>query len=130
MPVPVTAIYAVLLAIIALVLQQLVGRERLRAGVSINDGGDAALAVAMRRQANFVEQVPMILILFVVIELNGAPAWWIHALGVPLVFARSVHPFGLEFENSQVLARLVGAVATLLVAIAAIGMAGYLVLAG
>lgn len=89
MPVPVTALYASLLGIVGLTLMALVGRKRQAAEVSLYDGGDQELAVAIRRHANFTEHVPLALILLVVIELNGAPAWLLHVLGSALVIARS-----------------------------------------
>lgn len=119
MLVPVTAGYAGLLALVGLVLMQLVGRERLRTGVSLGDGGAAALTVAMRRQANFVESVPLALVLLALVELNGAPPLWLHALGATLLIARIVHPFGLETATSQRMPRFLGAVATVLVVFAA-----------
>lgn len=119
MPVPITAGYAGLLALVGLVLMQLVGRERLRTGVSLGDGGHAALTVAMRRQANFVESVPLVLLLLALIELNGAPVPWLHALGATLFVARVVHPFGLETGTSQRMPRFLGALATVLVVLAA-----------
>jgi len=61
--VSITAFYAGLLAILALVLGFQVGRMRLRTGISLYDGGDKALAVAVRRHANFIENVPLALLL-------------------------------------------------------------------
>ncbi|MGH0029563.1 MAG: MAPEG family protein [Myxococcota bacterium] len=119
MPVPVTAMYTGLLALVGLALQQGVGRERLRSGVSLGDGGQPALVVAMRRQANFVEQVPLALLLLAIIELGGAPSAWLHTLGATLLVARIVHPFGLEYERMRRVPRLVGAVGTLLVVLGA-----------
>lgn len=123
MPLPITALYAALLGAVGIVLQQLVGRERLRAEVSIGDGGDSGLAVAMRRQANFVEQVPLALLLFAVIESNGAPAAWLHGLGLTLLISRIVHPFGLKPDYMRVRARFLGAFGTLLVVIGEIATA-------
>ncbi len=124
MLVPATALYAALLGIIVLTLQALVGRQRLRSEVSLYDGGDKELAVAIRRHANFTEHVPLALILLVIIELNGAPRSLIHTLGVALVVARIVHPFGLKYDFAAfVPARGLGALATLLITLAAIVMA-------
>ena len=123
MPVPVTTLYAALLACVGLVLQQLAGRERLRANVSLGDGGDPRLLVAMRRQANFVEQVPLALLLLALIELNGASQAWLHGLGLLLFASRIVHPLGLRTEVSRVPARLFGALGTLLVVVLAIVIA-------
>lgn len=129
MPVPITALYAALLGIVTLVLQMLVGRERLETDVSLYDGGHESLAVAIRRHANFTEHVPFALLLLALIELNGAPAGWLHALGAALLVARIIHPFGLRFHESRVPARFVGALATTLVTLLAIATALYQVLA-
>ena len=128
MLVPTTAIYAALLALVGVALQQHVGRERLRSGVSLYHGDDEALAVAMRRQANFVEQVPIALVLLAVLELNGASAVWLHGLGGALLLARIVHPFGLEMAESRRLPRFAGALATLAVVLVAAGKALWQVL--
>jgi uncharacterized membrane protein YecN with MAPEG domain len=121
--VPVTALYAALLALVAIVLSVLVGRERVRSGVSLYEGGDRALAVAIRRHANFTEHVPLALLLLAAIELNGAPPGLLHALGLVLLASRIVHPFGLSYENPRSAARALGALGTLVVTLAAIGVA-------
>jgi uncharacterized membrane protein YecN with MAPEG domain len=130
MPVPVTALYAALLGLVTVALQLLVGRLRLDTDVSLHDGGHEALAVAIRRHANFAEHVPFALILLALIELNGAPAGWLHTLGGALLLARIVHPFGLRWDVARVPARFVGAFTTLVVTLAAIATALYQVLTG
>ena len=123
MLVPVTALYAILLGLLSVVLLLGVGRGRLRTGVSLYDGGDAELAVAIRRHANFTEQVPLTLLLIAIVELNGAPQLWVHALGAALLVCRILHPFGLRFDQAKVPLRFYGAFGTLLVTLAAIVMA-------
>ena len=125
MLVPISALYAVLLGIVTLALQLLVGRERLRTGVSIYDGGDERLAVAIRRHANFCEHVPFVLLLLALIELNGGSVWILHGLGAWLVLARIVHPLGLEYHDSQRIARFLGAFSTLLITAIACGVAAW-----
>ncbi len=125
MLVPITALYAASLAFVGIFLQQLVGRERLRADVSLEAGGQAPLLVAIRRHANFSEHVPLALLLFALIELNGAPALLLHGLGVTLLVARVVHPFGLDADEMRRPARLLGALGTLVVTIVAAGVAGW-----
>ena len=100
MPVPITALYAALLGLVMIVLQLLVGRQRLDTDVSLYDGGHPALAVAIRRHANWAEHVPFALILLALIELNGASAVWLHGLGATLLVARIVHPFG-DFSGEE-----------------------------
>jgi uncharacterized membrane protein YecN with MAPEG domain len=125
MPVPITAFYAALLTLIAIVLTQFVGQARLAAGVALGDGGNSTLLVAMRRHANFTEHVPLALILLALIELNGAGAALMHSLGIVLVASRIVHPFGLHHEDMRRKARLIGALGTLLVSVVAAAVAGY-----
>ena len=112
---PVTALYASLLVIVALVLTGLVGRLRPKLNVSLGDGGHRELIEANRRHMNFVEQVPLALILLAVVELNGASSLWLHALGGTLLAGRLVHPFGIDVNNMQRIQRLIGASLTMLV---------------
>ncbi len=125
MPVPITALYAALLGLVMIVLQLLLGRQRLDNDVSLYDGGHKDLAVAIRRHANWTEHVPFALILLALIELNGASAVWLHTLGATLLVARIVHPFGLRWDVARVRARFIGAFATLLVILAGIVTALY-----
>jgi hypothetical protein len=125
MPLPVTALYAPLLGLVGLVLASLAGRARSRAGVSLGHGGKPELLEAMRRHANFVEYVPLALLLLAVIELNGTPKWWLHTLGVALVASRIVHPLGLHFDRMMDPLRIVGAAGTMIVLLAAVVTAGW-----
>ena len=71
MIVPITALYAGVLALIVGVLGFQVGSTRSRVGISILHGDDMDLAEKIRRHANFTENVPLALILMAVLELNG-----------------------------------------------------------
>ena len=116
--VPITALYAGLLAIIAVVLGFRVGRLRLRTGISLYDGGDKALAVAVRQHANFIENVPLALLLMMLAELNVTRAPLLHGLGATLVVARILHPFGLEYDRMRTPLRGIGSALTTLVIVA------------
>jgi hypothetical protein len=117
----VTAIYAAVFAIFAVLLGSRVGSLRLKTNVSLGDAGNPELIVANRRHLNFLENVPMILILMACLELNGASPIWLHGLGGVLFVARIIHPFGLEVEQMRRLARFIGATLTLLVTLTAAG---------
>ena len=119
MPLPVTSIYAALLALIFIVLTGMVGFARSKTTIALGDGGDPGLIVANRRQMNFVETVPLALLLIAMVELNGASATWLHVLGAVLLVARVVHPFGLNVITAKTPARGIGAFGTLLVLLAA-----------
>src|SRR5262249_40098447 len=105
------------LALIYIALGAMVGRERGRAKVSLGDGGDQVLLVAVRRHANFAEFVPFIVVMLAMIEINGFPKIWIHALGALLVIARLIHPFGLKHDTMSSPLRIAGAATTAVVTV-------------
>jgi uncharacterized protein len=115
----VTALYAGLLGLIGIVLWAMVGPVRGRTNISLNDGGNTELIEASRRHMNWVENVPYIIVLFAIIELNGGSRTWLHAMGVVLVAARIVHPFGIDATNIRIWQRIAGAAGTFFVMIAA-----------
>lgn len=86
---PTVALYAGLLALTGQFLASVVGTTRGRLKIPLGDGGKPELIVANRRHMNFVENVPILITLLAVIELNGAPKLWIHVMGVALVAAAS-----------------------------------------
>jgi len=119
MPVPITALYAGILALILGWLGFQVGSMRSRTGISILHGDNMELAEKIRRHANFTENIPLALILLAIVELNGASAWLLHALGVVLVASRIAHPFGLHHDRAQHPLRAAGAGGTFLVILVA-----------
>jgi uncharacterized membrane protein YecN with MAPEG domain len=119
MQVPVTGLYAALLALVAIALVAGVGATRGKTKISLGDGGDPKLIVAIRRHMNFVEGVPLALLLMALVELNGGSKALLHALGAILLVARLIHPFGLELQDMGKWQRIAGATATLLVTLAA-----------
>jgi hypothetical protein len=119
MPLPVTALYAALLTIVCLALMSMVGQHRGKLGVSLGDAGDREMIERNRRHLNFVENVPLALLLIALVEANGAGKTWVHVLGATLLVARIVHPFGIDASNMVRPARFIGAAGTVLVMLAA-----------
>lgn len=109
----ISALYAGLLGLLFLFLSFRVIHLRRHHKVSVGDGGEKALAKAMRVQANCVEYASVGLILLIADELQGAPAWAIHGLGVTLVLGRALHAFGFGSTPQIVPARIWGMVLTL-----------------
>ena len=68
----------------------------------------------LRVQANFVENVPIALILLFMVEMSGMPPLWVHTLGTTLVIARLAHAWGLSTNPGATYARLFGAQTTFL----------------
>lgn len=115
----ITVLYAGLLGLMAIVLGGLAGRIRGQTQISVGDGGNEDLLVAMRRHANFVEGVPLLLILFALLEMNGVGDMAMHIMGAVLVVARIAHAVGLKKDTVQNLMRFVGAAGTALLTVVA-----------
>jgi uncharacterized membrane protein YecN with MAPEG domain len=111
--VPITALYAGLLALLMLVLARNVIRGRYRAKVGLFDGGDEQLGRAIRIHGNFIEYVPIALILMGLVEINGAPAAWaLHAWGAVIIASRLVHAYGLAGSSMASKGRTIGTAIT------------------
>ena len=108
--VPITALYAGLLGLLAILLANQVLYGRLRTGRIADWKPDTLLRV----QANFVEQVPMALIVLLVLELQGVQPMLIHAFGGLLVVLRLAHAWGLSRDPGATYPRLIGAQGTFL----------------
>lgn len=105
----ITPMYAAALGIILLILSiRVVAVVRVKGGKQYGDGGDAALTPVVRGQANFIEYVPMIVIIIAFAEASGASATWIHGLGGTLLLGRVLHPLGLTNEDGVNPLRFIG----------------------
>ena len=115
----ITALYAGILGVMSIVLAFGAGSLRGKTGISIGDGGNTQLLLAMRRHGNFVEYVPMALILIGLLEVAGVSNLAIHILGAGLVVARVFHAVGLKADTIENISRAVGAAGTALVILVA-----------
>jgi uncharacterized membrane protein YecN with MAPEG domain len=115
----ITMLYASVLALIGIGLSYPAGSLRGKLGISLGDGGNQELLLAMRRQANFVEYVPMALIVIALLENSGAPAIAIHSLGGGLCLARLAHAQGIKAESMSGAGRVIGAAGTALITVVA-----------
>lgn len=106
------AIYAGLAAVFLTFLSiRVIGLRRDRK-VSIGDGDDPEIARAMRVQANFVEYTPIALILLVLIELQQAPFWLVHAFGAAFLAFRLMHFLGFRSAEAPGVYRVYGMLGT------------------
>ncbi|KEA51483.1 membrane protein [Mangrovibacter sp. MFB070] len=90
----VSALYAVLGALLLLKLSVDVVRIRVQYHVAYGDGGFSELQSAIRVHGNAVEYIPVGLILLLFFEMNGAAYWMVHACGSILLIGRIMHYYG------------------------------------
>jgi uncharacterized protein len=114
---PITALYAALLAPLFVVLSARVIAMRRGSGAALGDGGDPDLLRRMRVQANFAEYVPFALILLGLAESLHIPSWFLHASGLTLVTGRLFHAIGVSRSNELFRFRVIGIALTLTVLI-------------
>jgi uncharacterized membrane protein YecN with MAPEG domain len=116
--IPITLFTSGVLGILCVVLSLLVSLARNKEKVLIGDGdgkaGGLALLIAIRRQGNFVEYVPLALILLGGIEASGASRFTCEVFAALLIIARVMHALGIGQMKPGVL-RGGGAVLTWLV---------------
>lgn len=115
----ITALYAGLLGLMSIGIAAMAGRLRGATKISIGDGGNRELLLAMRRHSNFIEVVPLALVLLGTLEINGVSSTAIHGLGIALVIARGAHAVGLQPDTIEGIGRLVGAAGSALVILVA-----------
>jgi uncharacterized membrane protein YecN with MAPEG domain len=113
----VTPLYAALLALWLIVLSVRVMSQRGRTKVSLGDGDDPALRRAIRGHANFIEYVPLALLLLLILELSHFSIYVVHVLGATLLVARLLHGYALSFTAEWKFGRAVGAALTFVVLI-------------
>ena len=117
----ITSAYLGMLALLYIVLGLQVSRLRRGPRVLFGDGDNIKLRSAIRAHANFVEYVPLIVLMVAILEMSGMPASRVHLLMAALLVARLLHPLGmyagprsLQFQ----ICRVGGILLTLLVMLA------------
>lgn len=119
---PITALYAAILAPLFVLLSVRVIRMRQGAGAALGDNGDPVLLRRMRVQANFAEYVPLALILLAGAESMRTDNWVLHILGISLVIGRVSHAFGVSQSNERYRFRIAGMALTLTMMVMAAGV--------
>ena len=102
-------LYAGILGLLSVLLANQVLRARIR-----QDSPDWKGQTTLRVQANFVENVPLALILLFAVELTigGGSSLPVHILGCLLVLCRVLHAYGMSRDPGANYPRLIGAQGT------------------
>ena len=117
----VTGLYAAVLGLMMIALQILVIAARAKYDVLFGDAGEMRMILPIRRHGNFVEHVPMVLILMALAEAQGLPAPWLHGAGLLLVASRAAHPFGLAETKKVLPIRVAGTAGTWIATLIPVG---------
>ncbi|NNG04103.1 MAG: hypothetical protein HKM95_08375 [Inquilinus sp.] len=88
---PITSLYAAVFGLLLIPITIAVGMRRMKTRIAFLGGDDEILLRRMRSHANFVEYVPLALVLMALAEMNGASAGFMHAAGATLLVSRIVH---------------------------------------
>lgn len=97
---PVTSLYAAVLAIIYIALTFYVVSLRVKFRVGIKSGGHKPLDIAIRIHGNFAEYIPLGLFLMALLETAKANTNGLHIFGQALVLGRLLHFWGLNFKGA------------------------------
>ena len=114
----ITLLFASLHALLLLGLIAPISRHRHRHGIGLGSGGDPLLARKIRVHANFIEFVPIALLLLWLLELAGLRSAWLWTFGAALLLARVMHAIGLSRHGGYSFGRFWGTVLTMLVLLA------------
>jgi uncharacterized membrane protein YecN with MAPEG domain len=109
------ALYAGILGLMLIALSMYVSMARKNAKASIGDGGDEALRRRIRAHGNFIEFVPLTVLLLALSEHLGLGALFIHILGLALLASRISHAYGISQVDEVFAFRMIGTLGTLAV---------------
>ena len=129
MTLPITLLYVSFFAIFALFLSFKAGSFRGKTGISVLHGEPANMELAekVRRHQNFLEYVPLFLLVFAAVEINGGSSMFLYIVGDLMVLSRIAHMIGLKHDNMSHIGRLIGAGGTALITLVTAGYGLWLV---
>ena len=91
---PVFFVCAGLLGLLAVTLTVSVGRLRMQKKIYLGDGGDREMLAAIRAHGNFMEYVPLCLLLIYIVS-DFFSFWYVAVLSLVLLLSRVLHAGGL-----------------------------------
>lgn len=110
-----TGLYLGLLALLYIGLSFKVIGFRRSLKVGIGDGDHKELKRAIRVHANFMEYVPLAMLLYMVAEQNNLSSMFLHIIGAVLVICRAFHAQGLLNNAGTSWQRFAGTLGTFIV---------------
>jgi hypothetical protein len=105
-------VYVALITLMGVALTYMVIFKRRSKLIGIGDGGDKAMARAVRVHGNFAENAPFAMAILLALALTGSAAWLIHGVGLCFLAGRALHAWGLSQSAGTSLGRVAGMVLT------------------
>ncbi len=91
--------FAALAALLNLWLAMRCGRVRMANKILHGDGGHVLMGRRMRAHANFAEFTPIVLILFVLVEMTLGSCWPLAAVAAVYLVGRVLHAIGMDADG-------------------------------
>ncbi|WP_420607589.1 MAPEG family protein [Novosphingopyxis sp.] len=114
MTLPVTALTAIICAIMLLATAAATVRGRFRTKTAFGTEGDALLTAHSRAHGNLAEHAPIVILMIGLLELSDANHWALTGLAVIFLGARAAHIVGLhqKHEGGPPKLRAIGVIGT------------------
>ena len=113
-----TLFFAAIFGVIHVFFTLRVGGYRMRSKISLGDGGDNELRNRIRAHGNFIENVPIALLLMLLNDLTGTSETILTILGSILLVSRLVHYVMIVSRRFPIILRplsMLGTLGTILV---------------
>jgi uncharacterized membrane protein YecN with MAPEG domain len=101
------------------------GKVRAANKINFGDGGNELMIRRMRAQLNFVEQVPLTLLVVAAVEIAGKGGAWLAPLGGVFLLGRIAHAIGMDgtFKAGRPIGMVTGMLLQLALVVVAVGAA-------
>ncbi len=91
-----TGLYTAILALIMVILAFNTSAGRIKHRIDLGTGDDPDMEKRLRAFGNFIEYVPMLILLMAVSELQGRASLHLHIFGTLIVLTRVLHALGMR----------------------------------
>lgn len=108
----VSLLFAALHVLLLLALLVPISLHRSRHSIGLGDGGDPLLLRKIRVHANFIEHVPLAILMLALLELGGLSRALLWMLGAVLLLARVVHAASFSRRSGYSFGRFWGTALT------------------
>lgn len=108
-----TLLFAAIFGFLHVIFTLRVGGYRFRSKISLGDGGDKELRNRIRAHGNFIENVPIALVLLLLNDLNGLPVSTLMILGLVLLVSRVLHYVTIVSRSLPIVLRPISMLGTL-----------------